>query len=85
MRPMNVREFEYIKTFCRDIEIFANFNFSLVEDYMKDLAAAQAQMIVKWNLGLQAKVGFVTCKYVTKHMIITCPSRATHVTSHDIT
>ena len=35
-----------------------------------------------WYLGLPAKVDFVTCLHVTKHVIITCLSRATHVTPY---
>ena len=35
------------------------------------LTAAQAQMRIEWYLGLPAKVGFVTCLHVTKHVILT--------------
>ena len=50
--------------------------------YWSSLTAAQAQMRVEWYLGLPAKVGFVTCKHVTKHVIITCLSHATHMTPY---
>ena len=39
-------------------------------------------MRVEWYLGLPAKDDFVTCLHVTKHVIIMCLSRATHMTPY---